>query len=128
MSKLYSGGILLGTGFKVEDDTLLDDRGAVVSKSSLDHLRKAKGQLTFVEENKSLYIYEGNGYWRPINSSRLALELPESAEIGDVVILTSDGTGNGEPVSTHMWIGSGWLMLGGGSVVNHEFGFMNEEF
>lgn len=68
MAKLYSGGIVTSTGFKIEEDTLIDDKSAVQLKSDLSSLRAAIGQVTYVAAEKKLYVKTTTNDWTPLDS------------------------------------------------------------
>lgn len=69
MAKLYSGGIVTSTGFKVEEDTLIDDRGAVSAKTDLNTLRAAIGQITYVSGEQKAFIKTGTNTWVELGGS-----------------------------------------------------------
>lgn len=68
MAKLYSGGIEIATGFKVQEETLLDDKSAVETRQDLSTIRAAVGQLSFVRSDEKLYLKTTKTDWIPIVS------------------------------------------------------------
>lgn len=61
MAQLYSGGIIIATGFKTDAPQLIDDRCAVDLDSDLDNIpNKCKGLHAYSDENGgSLHYYNG---------------------------------------------------------------------
>lgn len=125
MGKLYSGGVVVSTGFKMEDNTLFDDRGAVASISDLDILRVAKGLLTYVEEDGSTRIYEGNGIWSVLSKAIEVTQLPSNAAFGTFCVL-KDAITN-EIISNNIWNGESWVNFSAGGS-SPEGGFIVNQF
>lgn len=126
MGKLYSGGVVVSTGFKMEDETLIDDRGAVVNISDLDLLRVAKGLLTYVEEDGSTRIYEGDGIWSVLSKAIEVTQLPSNAAFGTFCVLRDEITN--EIISNNIWNGENWVNFSAGGGSSPEGGFIKNEF
>lgn len=63
----HSGGIVVPTGFKITANQPVDDRTVVTSVEDLDSLpNKYAGLICYVEDNESLYYYNGEE-WLKVN-------------------------------------------------------------
>lgn len=125
MGKLYSGGVVVSTGFKLEDETLFDDRGAIASINDLNILRAAKGLLTYVEQDGSTRIYEGDGIWSVLSKAIEVTQLPSNAAFGTFCVLKDEITN--EIISNNIWNGENWVNFSAGGS-SPEGGFIKNEF
>lgn len=69
MGKIYSGGVIIPTGFKVEDETHIDDRNAVTLYSDLASLKAPIGQISYVQERQKAFIKTEASTWVELGGS-----------------------------------------------------------